>query len=346
LTAGRIANIHTLIVHKHNGTLILESIQEHPAPPPAAVIGAGTIGRAMALLFAETGHSVALFDADERQREPALAGIEQRLFDLAGFGLLQEDPRTILGRIRWSGAIEDAVRRAEFIQECGPESAQIKRSIFEQVDRYACPSAVVASASSAMPISRFASGLGISARALIAHPANPPFLLRVIELVPSPSTTADAVRKARSTLEGAGLAVILVRKEIEGFVFNRLQGAILREAYCLVRDGVASVDEIDRLVRDGLGLRWSVVGPFETADLNTIGGIIEHARRLGPAYARMGGQRGQDDPWTPELVAEVARQRRQLLPLRDWGARGEWRDRQIMSALAARKANADQEEAS
>ena len=103
---------------------------------------------------------------------------------------------------------------------------------------------------------------------------------------------------------------VRVAREVEGFVFNRLQGAVLREAYCLVRDGVATVADIDRLMRDGLGLRWAAIGPFETVDLNTRGGIAAHAERMGPAYARMGAERGQDDPWTPELVAEVAEQRR------------------------------------
>src|SRR5688500_6615019 len=110
---------------------------------------------------------------------------------------------------------------------------------------------------------------------------------------------------------------VLVRKEVEGFVFNRLQGALLREAYCLVRNGVASVEDIDRIVRDGLGLRWSVVGPFETADLNNRGGIEAHAEKMGPAYARMGAERGQHDPWTPDLVAKVAAARRRALPLAD-----------------------------
>jgi 3-hydroxyacyl-CoA dehydrogenase len=128
-----------------------------------------------------------------------------------------------------------------------------------------------------------------------------------------------------------------VRRELTGFVFNRLQGAVLREAYCLVRDGVASVEDIDRVVRDGLGLRWAVIGPFETVDLNTRGGIGAHARRLGPAYARMGAERGQHDPWTPDLVAEVERQRRETLPLDDWEARVTWRDRALMALLAARR---------
>jgi 3-hydroxyacyl-CoA dehydrogenase len=131
---------------------------------------------------------------------------------------------------------------------------------------------------------------------------------------------------------------VIVRKEVEGFVFNRLQGALLREAYCLVRDGVVSVEEVDRVVRDGLGLRWSVIGPFETADLNTRGGIASHAEKMGPAYARMGAQRGQNDPWTPDLVAKVTAQRRALLPLERWEERVAWRDRALMALIRDRKA--------
>jgi 3-hydroxyacyl-CoA dehydrogenase len=124
---------------------------------------------------------------------------------------------------------------------------------------------------------------------------------------------------------------VVVRTEVEGFVFNRLQGALLREAYCLVRDGVVDVADIDEIVRSGLGRRWSIIGPFETADLNTRGGIASHAEKMGPAYERMGAERGQHDPWTAELVAEVAAQRRRILPLEEWEQRVEWRDAQLLA---------------
>jgi 3-hydroxyacyl-CoA dehydrogenase len=130
---------------------------------------------------------------------------------------------------------------------------------------------------------------------------------------------------------------VLVHKEVEGFVFNRLQGALLREAYCLVRDGVASVDDVDCIVREGLGLRWSIIGPFETVDLNTQGGIESHAQKMGPAYERMGAERGQRDPWTADLVAKVSAARRALLPLDRWAERVGWRDRRLMSLIRHRK---------
>jgi ketosteroid isomerase-like protein len=171
----------------------------------------------------------------------------------------------------------------------------------------------------------------------VAHPGNPPYHLPIVELVPAPFTSAQATERAAETLEAAGMVVVRVKAELEGFVFNRLQGALLREAYCLVRDGVAGVEDVDRVVRDGLGRRWSVTGPFETVDLNTRGGIEVHASRLGPAYQRMGAERGQSDPWTPELVERVTSERRRVLPLEAWEDRVLWRDRMLMRVERARR---------
>ncbi|TKD49961.1 3-hydroxyacyl-CoA dehydrogenase [Sphingomonas baiyangensis] len=306
-----------------------------------AILGAGTIGRGFAVAFAAAGHSMRLYDPDAAQvdaaREQALAS----LASLAHHGLLDGAPEVIAARITPATTLAHAVADAALVQECGPERAEVKAAILGEADAHAPPHAVLASASSALPASAYAADLAGRARCLVAHPGNPPFLLRVIELVPAPFTDTETVARAAAIFTAAGLHPVHVAREIEGFVFNRLQGAMLREAYALVRDGIASVEDIDRIVRDGLGLRWSAVGPFETVDLNTQGGIAEHARRLGPAYARMGAERGQHDPWTEQLVADVVRQRRALLPLEDWSARGAWRDAAIMRTLAARKAASD-----
>jgi L-gulonate 3-dehydrogenase len=200
---------------------------------------------------------------------------------------------------------------------------------------------MLASSSSALTASSFAAELVGRARCLVVHPANPPHLLPVVEVVPAPFTSAEIVLRVRALLSAAGMSPVLVAREVEGFVLNRLQGALLREAYCLVRDGVASVEDVDRVVREGLGRRWAFIGPFETADLNTRGGIAAHAERLGPAYARMGAERGQDDPWTPELVADVVAQRRTVLPLEAWEDRVAWRDRALLALEQARRALAD-----
>lgn len=305
--------------------------------PPVAIIGAGSIGAAFALLFASAGRRVHIFDPSAQQRDAVLDQVTASWRDLDSFQLATSTEAAVRERIQVFDSLRDAAAGADYIQECAPEQVQLKREIFTELDACAAPDAVLASASSALPVSRFAHGLPGARRCLVAHPGNPPFLLRVIELVPAGFTDESATEHARRTLASAGLTPILVRKEIAGFVFNRLQGAVLREAYCLVRDGVATVEDIDRVVRDGLGLRWSVVGPFETVDLNTRGGIASHALKLGPAYAAMGAERGQNDPWTPELVKTVETQRRALLPLEQWEQRVRWRDRALMAALAARR---------
>ena len=162
----------------------------------------------------------------------------------------------------------------------------------------------------------------------------------MIEIVPAPFTAPDVTQRTLQLFRDAGLQPVLVSKEVEGFVFNRLQGAVLREAYCLVRDGVATVEDIDKVMRDGLGLRWSVIGPFETVDLNTRGGIRSHAQKMGPAYERMGAERGQHDPWTPELVDTVAAARRAAVPLEQWEERVAWRDRALMALARHRRSTA------
>lgn len=302
-----------------------------------AIVGAGSIGVAWALVFARAGHPVALHDPDPARLAAAARELDERLALLAAHGLLDEPPAALAVRVATSGELGDALSGAVHVQECAPERVELKRELFARLDALAEPGATLASSSSALTASRFAAELPGRARVLVAHPGNPPYLLPVVELVPAPFTAPETVERARTLLAAAGMEPVLVRAEVEGFLFNRLQGAVLREAYCLVRDGVASVEDVDRVMRDGLGRRWALIGPFETVDLNTRGGIASHAEKMGPAYARMGAERGQDDPWTPELVADVAAQRRALLPLERWDARVAWRDAALMRAELARR---------
>jgi 3-hydroxyacyl-CoA dehydrogenase len=308
-----------------------------PKNAPVAIAGGGSIGVAFALVFARTGLFVRVWDPDAARRAAVTGEIRARLLDLEGYGLLGEPVDAILDRVTVLDELEAAAKDAQHAQECAPERVELKRELFAKLDRLMPPEAVLASSSSFLPASAFAAGLPGRARCLVAHPGNPPYLIPVVEIVPAPFTEEAAAARAAALFARAGLSPVRVRREVEGFIFNRLQGALLREAYCLVRDGVASVEDVDRVVRDGLGRRWSHIGPFETADLNTRGGIAAHAERMGPSYARMGAERGQNDPWTPELVAQVERERRALLPAEDWEARVAWRDRALMAALKARQ---------
>ncbi|MEQ8504412.1 MAG: 3-hydroxyacyl-CoA dehydrogenase [Rhodospirillales bacterium] len=308
-----------------------------PAAPTVTLIGAGTIGTAWAVVFASAGMAVRLFDADAARLPAALDMARARLNDLAAYDLIDEAPDLIMPRITPMDDLKAALDGADHVQESAPEDLDLKRELLARVAAAAPENCTIASSTSFIEPSRIFDHVPGRERCLVLHPGNPPFLIRVVEVVPAPFTAPEAASRCEDLLTRAAMAPVRVNKEVEGFVFNRLQGALLREAYCLIRDGVTTADDIDRLVRDGMGIRLAVTGPFENADLNAQGGIEGHAKRMGPSYARLGAERGQNDPWTDEMVAQVAAQRRAALPLDRKDARAAWRDRAVMTILRARK---------
>lgn len=298
-----------------------------------AIIGGGSIGVAFSVVFARAGFCVRVQEPDPQRRFEIPDDATRRLNSMDRYNLLNEPVETITERISVETELESAVAGVGLVQECVPERLEFKQQLFADIAEFTDDHCVVASSTSFIPSSQSAEGSGIADRILVAHPGNPPYAIPVIELVPNPRTRPDIVDSAERIYQAAGMSPVRVEQEIEGFVFNRLQGALLREAYALVRDGVASVEDIDIVVRDGLGRRWAFMGPFETADLNTRGGIAAHAQNMGPSYHRMGLARGDTSEWTPELVSKVVAQRRQQLALDDWEDRVAWRDEQLLRRI-------------
>ena len=302
------------------------------------MVGAGSIGVSWAIVFARAGRLVSLFDPDPARLAAAPSELRAKVDELAGAGLLDADPDVVARRVEVVTDVGEAVRDAAYVQENAPERLELKRELLDRLGALTAEETVLASSTSAIMPSPLFSGLRGERRGLVVHPVNPPHLLPVVEVVPGQSTEPSVVERTEAFLEEVGMSPVRVHREVEGFVLNRLQGAVLREAYALVRDGVVDIEGVDRVVREGLGRRWAIMGPFETSDLNTRGGIAAHAERMGAAYARMGAERGQDDPWTPDLVARVAAQRRAALRLEDWEARVAWRDAKLVQQEAARRA--------
>ncbi|EOA64016.1 3-hydroxyacyl-CoA dehydrogenase [Corynebacterium glutamicum MT] len=298
-----------------------------------AIIGGGSIGVAFAVLFTSRGFKVSISDPDPNRRRLIESEVFTKLKNLERYNLIKESVDHIITRLKVVPSVEEAVLGADLVQECVPERLEIKQPLFQRLALLTQETCVLASSSSFMASSEFSIGSGAEDRILVAHPGNPPFAIPVIELVPNPNTSDQTIARARETYSRAGMSPVLVNMEQEGFIFNRLQGALLREAYSLVRDGIASVDDIDAVVRDGLGRRWAFMGPFETVDLNTRGGIASHAEKMGPSYQRMGLERGDSSEWTPELVSEVSKQRREILPLEKWEDRVHWRDEELFRRL-------------
>ena len=304
---------------------------------PIAIIGSGTIGTAWAIVFATAGHKVTVHDINASRIAQAEKELRSRIDDLRKFELVSEAPEAITERVSFTDKLAMAVTNAIHVQECIPEDIALKRQLFAELDAITDDATTIASSSSFLPISATAKELSGRHQFLVVHPGNPPFLLRIAEICPAPFTNSTIVERIELLLQSCGLQCVRVQMETEGFIFNRLQGALLREAYRLVSEGVATADDIDLIVRDGLGLRWSVVGPFETSDLNTSGGIEAHAARMLPVYAHMGAAHGERQGWTDETIEKVTAARRATLPLSEWQTRAAWRDQELMALLRHRQ---------
>ncbi len=300
-----------------------------------ALVGAGLIGQAWAIVFGRAGHEVLLFDADPAMLEQARRNIGARLEDLARLGLV-DDAEAALGRVGYAATLGAALASADYVQESTPERVEAKRAVFADLDRLAAPDAILASSTSGIPASSFTEHLAGRQRCLVAHPINPPFVTPLVEICPAPWTEPAVVDRTHALMLAAGQAPIRLKREVQGFVANRMQAALIGAALRMVKDDVASAEDIDIAIRDGIGLRWSFMGPFETIDLNAPGGIADYLRRYGPLYQAIESEHAALD-WSEEgLIGKVETGRRERLPARRLGERAVWRDRRLM-ALAAHK---------
>ncbi len=301
------------------------------------IVGAGSIGVAWAVVFATRGYPVRLYEVATDRILHAKDEFLSKISELKKFGLIENDIDAIAPLLSIDTDLESITDKAIHIQECIPEIKEDKKKLFALLSELTPPDVPIASSTSFLPASTFASDVSHRERCLVIHPGNPPYLLRIAEIVPAPFTSMSVVEKSKQLMIDVQMHPIVLSHETTGFVFNRLQGALLNEAYSLVDDGIVSIEGIDLIVRDALGLRWSVLGPFETVDLNTRGGIKQHAARMGPTYEKIGAERGTNTSWGVELVDKVAAARRAKLPLEKWEERVSWRDRAMMTLIIARR---------
>ena len=298
------------------------------------IIGAGLIGRAWAITFARGGYDVAMFDTEVASLKTSLETLGNLLIDLEKGGLLlNQTAATVRKRIVPVRTIQEAVADANHVQENTPEILEGKKAIFAKLDAVAAPDTVLASSSSAIGASLFTEELKGRGRCLVAHPINPPYLIPAVELVPSPWTEPGTIERTRAMMVQLGQAPMVMGREIEGFIMNRLQTALLQEAFRLVEGGYASVEDIDVGIRKGIGLRWAFMGPFETIDLNAPAGVTDYVARYEAALRSIALSQKEPPVWAGPLASRVESERRQRLPKEELANRQRWRDRRLMSLL-------------
>ena len=276
------------------------------------VIGGGLIGASWAAIFSKSGFNVFVYDPFPNVFETYKSRVTSFLEELKSIDETINIEES-LNRISANVTIEDLCSNVEYIQESAPEILSVKQELFAKLDNLAPDEVVIGSSSSAMPISSITQNLKGQHRCIIAHPANPPHLIPCVEICPGENTSNKTIEKTKEIFTASGASIVNVKKEIDGFILNRLQGALLNESMRLYSDGYASSDEIDATIRDGLGLRWAFMGPFETIDLNAPGGIKDYISRYGPMYIEMAKNQTKIPDWSEEAGKKLEIERRKIL---------------------------------
>ena len=302
--------------------------------PKVAIIGSGLIGCAWAVSFARGGCAVAMTDQSDDVLADAPARIRQFAEEMAGADLLLgATADEVCDRVRLAQGMQDALEGVDHVQENVPEKVEIKQAVWAELDRLAPPNAVLASSTSALLPSTFTEGLAGRHRCLVAHPINPPCLIPAVEVVPAPWTDPEMIERTAALMTRIGQTPIRMKREVDGFLMNRLQGALLQEAFRLVDQGIASPEDVDIGIRDGLAPRWALMGPFETIDLNAPGGVRDYVARYQGMYGTMAPSQREPADWFGPALDQIDSERRAAVPVQDIPKAQARRDSRLMALM-------------
>ena len=281
-------------------------------------------------------------DIDPDNLNQSVQTLKGSLSDLAKHDLLNDqDINTVAARVSPQESVAAALDGATYVQENTAEVLEIKKQVYTELDGIAGPETVIGSSTSGFMASLFTEELKGRHRCLVAHPINPPHLVPAVELCPAPWTDEAAMDTTTAIMENAGHKTIRMEKEIDGFIVNRMQIALLHEAFRLVDGGYASCEDVDRAIKDGLSHRWSFIGPFETGDLNAPNGIRDYCTKFGGLIERVGRSQTENTDFRGPLLDILEAQRRELLPADQLADRAAWRDRRLMALAVHKKHAAD-----
>ena len=282
-----------------------------------ALIGCGLIGQSWAVGFLSAGFRISLFDPTEGVTENAKEKITAKLSDLQNHGLIgKRKISDYLSQIFLAPSISEAVEDCVYVQESGPENLDIKKELTQNIDKATSENIPIASSTSGIPTSLYADEVEGNYRCIVAHPINPPHLIPAVEIVPAPFTSKSTIKTVKEIISSIGKEPLELNKEIPGFVVNRLQGALLTEAFNLIKEGICSAQEIDKAISEGLGLRWAFMGPFQTIHLNAPEGIAGYVDRYEKMYQGM--FENLDIEWSSVIKLGLEQE---LLKLYDLGKR-------------------------
>jgi 3-hydroxybutyryl-CoA dehydrogenase len=299
------------------------------------ILGAGTIGASWAALFLASGYEVAVYDTADSSEAYVHAYIERAWPVLKELGLAKANDK---GKIAFVDTAESVVECSDFVQESVPERLNIKHALFRRIEPYLRPRAILASSASGLMVKEMQEGLSEPSRLIVAHPFNPPHLIPLVELVANERTATGVIERAEAFYGSCARVTIRVQREVPGHVANRLQAALWREAIHLVNEGVATVEDVDKAVWAGPGLRWAAMGPHMLFSLGSGGqGLSVFCERYSTSFHRWWDDLGAPR-LTPEIAAKLVRGVAHEERGRSFDSIADERDRLIVAMLKASRA--------
>lgn len=306
-----------------------------------AVLGSGLIGRNWAMIFAGAGYRVLVYDSSADQLRNAAVEIRSQLEQLEKKRLLRGNlpASRQLELIEYHDTLEAVLQNSFFVQECIPEVLDLKRELFKLVDKLVDDDVVISSSTSTFLPSALSDGLRHKARFIVSHPVCPPYFIRFVEVVPAAWTQPEVVDIAFNLMERVGQKPIKLRKEVPGFILNRIQYAILNESYNLIADDVTDVAGIETLMTEGLAMRYAFLGPLETAHLNA-DGFGDYCKRYAGGIQTVSKTfKSQPPTYSGPTAEKIDQQLRQITPLEKLAERRKWRDESIIKLSQLKENN-------
>ena len=316
-------------------------------PATIAIVGCGLVGRCWAIVFGRAKCLVRMYDQDPVARASTTSMLSALLPQLAAKGMLGGlSSDSFMANITVCPSLEECLLGVTHVQECLPEDLDLKKRFFQELSaKIETDTITLASSTSNLTCSSWSQGLPENRRkqCIVAHPINPPHCIPLVEIVPAPWTCPDTTMRVMAHMRAVGQVPVLLKKEVIGFAVNRLQYALLEEAFSLVERGIMSPEDVDAVMSDGLGLRWSFLGPFETIDLNAPEGVRQYEMFYGQGMRSvLRDMKATRSDWTDLTIREIDAAMRRKYPVEAISAQRLRRDERLM-ALSLHKRQQEQQ---
>ncbi|KAJ8013068.1 hypothetical protein DPEC_G00049460 [Dallia pectoralis] len=280
------------------------------------VIGSGLIGRSWAMVFLSGGYRVKVYDNQPGQAARAIQDVRKQLGELQEAQMLRGD-LSASEQLALLSSHDDLIQALEgsfFVQECVFEEIEAKQGVFQAVESLVGEGVILSSSTSCLLPSNVFSRVQSRKRCIVSHPVNPPYYVRLVELVPHPETLPGVMDTTFTLMASVGQAPVRLRKEIDGFALNRVQYAVIAESWRLVQDGVISVEDIDLVMSEGLGMRYAFIGPMETMHLNAPEGLGDYLQRYREGMRRVLTTFGPVPEFSGEAAGRINKEMCEMIP--------------------------------